>query len=68
MDTITVKNCFGNEKQISREDFVKQWSDHVRELNSLSWDHTEEFQTMRKRVEQIAGEEFDSVLESELGA
>jgi len=61
MKTITVKNCFGGDKEITRMDFVHQWRSHMQELSSLSWDHIQEFNSMRDRVAEIAGEEFDRI-------
>ena len=58
--TITVAGHFGD-KQVTKEQFVGEWSSHMRELNSLSWDHMEEFAVMRGRVEEIAADGFERV-------
>ncbi len=36
-DTITVKGYFGN-KQMTKAEYAKRWTDHVQELRMLSWD------------------------------
>lgn len=62
--TITVQGYF-RERQLTKEEYVKRWEDHMRELMSLSWAHTEEFNKMTSRVKEIAEEEFDRLFARE---
>lgn len=64
MNTITVNTYFGD-RQMSREEFVKEWEDHMRQLHRLSWRHMHEFQQMQARVAELAGEEFDRKYKAE---
>jgi hypothetical protein len=56
--TVTVQSIFGP-KEITRQQFVEEWRDHMRQLYGLSAAHFEEFAEMVLRVEDIARSEFD---------
>ena len=62
--TIEVGGFFGP-KQITREDFVKQWTDHVNQLHRLSFDHFDEFCKIAGRVSEIAGQEWDRLYKAQ---
>lgn len=58
----TVEGYFGP-KQLTREEYTKRWTDHARELFSLSNtanDHNE-IQTMIARVSVLAGASWDRI-------
>lgn len=56
-NTITVKGHFGD-KHINREDFAKQWVDHVMQARNLDWSPewqdamAEIIKTIRAKAEQ----------------
>ena len=62
--TITVATHFGD-TQINREDFISQWTSHVRQLKMLSWKDSwlERVEKMISATEAEASLEFDRLLE-----
>ena len=63
--TIKVDTFFGT-KDITKNDFIKQWEDHVKQLKSIdySMEWQEKVSVMIKNVTDTASKEFDRILNS----
>lgn len=61
--TITVKGHFGD-KQMTKAQFVKVWTDHMTSVVVLSHEHYEETVAMRQRVGEIAGIEWERLYDA----
>lgn len=62
---ITVTGYFGKEKQITKQDFVKRWKDHAKELFTLSGENQktwEEINELVNRIEELACDEADRII------
>ncbi len=60
--TITVADSFGNDKQITRADFTKRWTDHIRELRSLQPSlSSKRITSIKKEISNAAAAEFDRI-------
>lgn len=57
--TITVSDWRGEDKQITRDEFVKQWVDHGLQFNRLDWDF---YQSIKDSIKEAAEKEFDRLL------
>ena len=57
-ETVTVVGYFGKDKQVTREEFVKVWKEHISELRRLSWDDPR-ISEIIETVQEIASVEFD---------
>ena len=62
--TITVIGYFGD-KEMTKEQFVNEWKQHGQQLYSISQGNTEEVYNMVRRIEQIAAERFDFILQEQ---
>ena len=64
-DTIEVQGYFGP-RRVTKQDYVKQWQDHVRELYKLTPSlESEDYTFIRDLVTQAAMMEFDRISENE---
>lgn len=64
--TITVSDSFGNDKAISKADYILRWADHTKELRSLAPSLTEKrLQSILKEISNAAAAEFDRIKQYE---
>jgi hypothetical protein len=65
--TITVAGYFGKDKEITKDEFVKEWTDHTAQLKRIDWslDWNKEVDEMIQYVKDRAELEFDRVLEEQ---
>lgn len=61
MQTKTVEGFFGKPKQITRDDFIKRWTEHVGQMYCLAATTAEykELRDMLNRVAELAGQAWD---------
>ena len=61
--TKTVEGYFGKPKQITRDDFVKRWTEHFVEVFSLanSTAEYEELKAMKARIAELAGAAWERI-------
>jgi hypothetical protein len=57
--TITVEGHFGGDIKLSKSDFKARWRNHAAQLKLFSADFYKEACKITKRVEVVAGEEFE---------
>lgn len=65
--TITVKNCFGDDKQVTKEEFISTWSYQVKDLWALC-ETEEEYalaEKIKDQVRELAARDFDRTLEKQ---
>lgn len=62
METKQVDGYFGV-KQVTREEFVRQWTDHFMQFYSLPCDATEmrELDRIKSRLAEMAGRAWDDI-------
>lgn len=60
----TVKiNTFFGEKEVTKDDFIKQWSDTINQIYYLADDREsyDKVKTFQKLVETLSGEKFERI-------
>ena len=68
MQTITVSNSFGRDKEITREEFIRQWVEHVGQMHRIC--ETEVDMNMvrliKKNAEDMAARSFDETYKRQM--
>lgn len=63
--TITVASLFGNDKQLTRPEFIRTWTDYVAQLERLSQHQSDSkiIADFLAYTEDLAGRNFDDIYE-----
>lgn len=64
-ETITVTTWYGADKEMTREEYMREWLEHAHEFRKISWDYPHELLEIESIVRKMCNAEFDRLREKQ---